>query len=199
MNKDRSLLTLSFCSLHKRVLGLEKLNREIRNCKKCPLWKTRKNASPGEGPVNARIMIVGQAPGAEEDKVGRPFVGRAGQFLNQLLKLAKIKREKIFLTAPVHCFPPKNRKPTRQEIKACLPYLKKQIEIINPQKFILLGEVAFSVFFPDKKLGDFRGKLIKKGDKEFFVTYHPAAGIRFPKIRKILEEDFKKIKISIVF
>jgi len=178
---------------------IEKLNREIRNCKKCPLWKTRKNASPGEGPVNARIMIVGQAPGAEEDKVGRPFVGRAGQFLNQLLKLAKIKREKIFLTAPVHCFPPKNRKPTRQEIKACLPYLKKQIEIINPQKFILLGEVAFSVFFPDKKLGDFRGKLIKKGDKEFFVTYHPAAGIRFPKIRKILEEDFKKIKSSIVF
>ena len=178
---------------------IEKLHQEIRYCKKCPLWKTRKNASPGEGPVNARIMIVGQAPGAEEDKVGRPFVGRAGQFLNQLLKLAKIKREKIFLTAPVHCFPPKNRKPTRQEIKACLPYLKKQIEIINPQKFISLGEVAFSVFFPDKKLGDFRGKLIKKGDKEFFVTYHPAAGIRFPKIRKILEEDFKKIKSSIVF
>ena len=176
---------------------LKKLNQEIRNCKKCPLWKTRKNTVPGEGPVNAKIMIVGQAPGAEEDKIGRPFVGRAGKFLNQLLKLAEIKREKIFLTAPVHCFPPKNRKPSKQEIKACLPYLKKQIEIINPQKFILLGEVAFSVFFPNKKLGDYRGKLVKKDGREYFVTYHPAAGIRFQKFRKILEKDFKKIEKTI--
>jgi len=172
---------------------LEKLNREIRNCKKCRLWKLRKNTVPGAGPVNAKIMIVGQAPGAEEDKIGRPFVGRAGKFLNQLLKLAEIKREKIFLTAPVHCFPPKNRKPSKQEIKACLPYFKKQIEIINPEKFILLGEIAFSVFFPNKKLGDYRGKLVKKDGREYFVTYHPAAGIRFQKFRKILEKDFKKI------
>ena len=180
---------------------IEKLNQEIRNCKKCPLWKTRKNAVPGEGPINAKIMFVGLAPGREEDLQGLPFVGRAGQFLNQLLKIARIDRKKIFITSPLKCLPtpPPNRKPTKKEIEACLPYLKKQIEIINPQKFILLGEVAFSVFFPDKKLGDFRGKLIKKGDKEFFVTYHPAAGIRFPKIRKILEEDFKKIKSSIVF
>ncbi len=173
---------------------LGKLNQKIRNCKKCPLWKTRKNASPGEGPVDAKIIIVGQAPGAEEDKVGRPFVGRAGKFLNELLKLAKIKREETFLTAPVHCFPPKNRKPTKEEIEACLPYLKKQIEIINPQKFILLGEVAFSVFFPNEKLSNVRSKWIKKNSKEYFATYHPAAGMRFPKIGKILEKDFQKIK-----
>ena len=172
---------------------LKKLNQEIRNCKRCSLWKTRKNVSPGEGPTHAKIMIVGQAPGREEDFQGRPFVGRAGKFLNQLLKLARIKREKTFLTAPVHCFPPKNRKPTKQEIEACLPYLKKQIEIINPKKFILLGEIAFSVFFPNKKLSDFRGKFIKKAGKEYFVSYHPAAGMRFPRIRKILEKDFKKI------
>ncbi len=176
-----------------KKLEIEKLNQEIRNCKRCSLWKTRKNASPGEGPVNAQIMIVGQAPGAEEDKIGRPFVGRAGKFLNQLLILAKIKREEVFLTAPVHCFPPKNRKPTREEIATCLPYLKKQIEIINPKKFILLGEVAFSVFFPKEKLNDFRGRWLKKDNKEFFPTYHPAAGMRFPKIRKVLEEDFKKL------
>lgn len=179
---------------------LEKSNQTIINCKKCPLWKKRKNAVPGEGPANAKIMIIGQAPGIEEDKTGRPFVGRAGQFLNKLLKIAKIKREKVFITSPIKCFPPKNRKPKKEEIEACLPWLKKQIEIINPQKFILLGEVAFSVFFPDKKLKDFRGKWITfrqaRSEKKFFITYHPAAGLRFPKIRRILEKDFRKLTKS---
>ena len=90
----------------------------------------------------------------------------------------------------------RNRKPTKKEIKTCLPWLKKQIEIINPQRFILLGEVAFLVFFPDEKLKDFRGKWITlQNKKNFFITYHPAAGLRFPKIKKILEEDFRKLKI----
>lgn len=172
---------------------LEKLNQKIKNCKKCPLWKTRIKVVPGEGSENSKIMIIGQAPGVEENKTGRPFVGRAGQFLNQLLKIAEIKREKVFITSPIKCFPPKNRKPTEKEIKTCYPFLKKQIEIINPQKFILLGEVAFSVFFPDKKLKYFRGKLIKKDDKKYFIVYHPAAGIRFQRFKKILEKDFKKI------
>lgn len=175
---------------------LEKLNKEIRNCKKCNLWKLRKNAVPGEGPVNAKIMIIGQAPGVEEDLSGKPFCGRAGKFLNFLLKLAGLKREEIFITSPLKCLPqpPINRKPKREEIEACLSYLKAQIEIINPRKFILLGEVAFSIFFPNKKLKDFRGKLIEKEGKLYFPTYHPAAGLRFPKIRKILEKDFKKLK-----
>lgn len=183
---------------------LEKLNQEIRKCKKCSLWKTRKNAVPGEGPIDTKIIFIGQAPGSEEDKVGRPFVGRAGQFLNQLLRIARIERKEIYLTNPIKCFPPCNRKPTKKEIEACLPWLRKQIEIINPharsevrrkerQKFILLGEVAFSVFFPKEKLKDFRGKWVKKEGKEYFITYHPAAGLRFPKIRKILEKDFKKL------
>jgi DNA polymerase len=94
----------------------------------------------------------------------------------------------------------RNRKPKKEEIKACLPYLKKQIEIINPKKFILLGEVAFSVFFPKdakrpkQKLSNFRGKWIEKNGKFYFPTYHPAAGLRFPKIKKILERDFKKLR-----
>ena len=141
----------------KKENQLKKLNQEIRNCKKCNLWKTRKNAVPGEGPVNAKIFICGQAPGVEEDKIRRPFVGRAGKFLNKLLKMAGIEREEVFITGPLKCLPqpPKNRKPTKKEIEACLPYLKKQIEILNPQKFILLGEVAFSVFFPKKELSSF--------------------------------------------
>jgi len=174
---------------------LEKLNQKIRNCKKCDFWKTRKNTVPGEGPTNAKMMIVGQAPGVQEDKVGRPFIGPAGKFLDKLLKIAQIDRKRIFVTSPIKCFPPKNRKPTKKEIEACLPYLEKQIEIINPQKFILLGEVAFSVFFPKKKLKNFRGKWLEKNGKFYFPTYHPAAGLRFPKIKKILEEDFRKLKI----
>lgn len=175
---------------------LEKLNREIKNCKKCSLWKARKNTVPGEGSTDAKIMILGMAPGAEEDKIGKPFIGRAGKFLNQLLEIARIKREKVFITSPLKCLPqpPPNRRPTKEEIKACLPYLKKQIDIINPEKFILLGQVAFSVFFPKKKLKNSRGKLIKKDDKEFFITYHPAAGIRFPKIRTCLRRDFTRLR-----
>jgi len=181
---------------------LEKLHQKIRSCKKCPLWKLRKNTVPGEGPVNAKIICVGMSPGVEEDKTGRPFVGRAGKFLDQLFKIAGIKREKIFITSSLKCLPqpPPNRKPKKEEIEACLPYLKKQIEIINPQKFILLGEVAFSAFFPKgakrpkEKLGGFRGKWIEKEGKFYFPTYHPAAGLRFPKIKKILEKDFRKLK-----
>jgi len=178
----------------KKAIEVKKLNRKIRNCKRCSLWRTRKNTVPGEGPTNAKIIFVGQAPGSEEDKTGRPFIGRAGRFLNQLLRIANIRREKVFITSPIKCFPPKNRKPTEKEIETCLPYFKKQIEIINPKKFILLGEVAFSVFFPNKKLKDSRGKFIKKAGKKYFVSYHPAAGIRFPRVKKILEKDFKKIR-----
>uniref|UniRef100_A0A7V5XGU6 Type-4 uracil-DNA glycosylase n=1 Tax=Thermodesulfobacterium geofontis TaxID=1295609 RepID=A0A7V5XGU6_9BACT len=175
---------------------LEKLNEKIKKCKKCGLWKLRNNVVPGEGPVYAKIIVIGQAPGVQEDKTGRPFVGPAGKFLNYLLELAGLKREEVFITSPLKCLPqpPVNRKPKKKEIESCSPWLKKQIEIINPKKFILLGEVAFSVFFPGKNLKDFRGKRIKKEDKEFFVTYHPAAGLRFPKIREILERDFKKLR-----
>ena len=187
---------------------LKKLNEKTKNCKKCPLWKLRKNTVPGEGPANAKIFICGQSPGVEEDKSGKPFRGRAGKFLDQLLKIAEIKREKIFITSTLKCLPqpPINRKPKKEEIKACLPYLEKQIEIINPKKFILLGEIAFSTFFPKKELSSFRGKWTLpthhpffEGKKKFFITYHPAAGLRFPKIKKTLEKDFKKIRRIISF
>ncbi|HDD35336.1 MAG TPA: uracil-DNA glycosylase [Candidatus Desulfofervidus auxilii] len=178
----------------KKTDKLRELNQIIKNCQKCDLAKTRKNAVPGEGPLGAKIMIIGQAPGREEDITGRPFVGRAGKLLDRLLKIAEIERKKVFITSPLKCFPPKNRKPKRSEIETCLPYLKEQIKIINPRKFILLGEIAFSVFFPKLKLKDYRGKVIKVGKKEFFITYHPAAGLRFPWIKEILIKDFKKLK-----
>ncbi|MFA4999033.1 MAG: uracil-DNA glycosylase [Candidatus Paceibacterota bacterium] len=180
----------------KKESELGKLNKKIRKCRKCPLSKGRINAVPGEGRINTKIMVIGMAPGAEEDKTGRPFIGRSGKFLTSLLEIAGIKREAVFITSPIKCFPPKNRKPSRLEIKFCLPYLESQIKIINPRNFILLGEVALKVFFPDKKLKDYRGKIITKNGRRYFVVYHPAAGIRFQKFKKILEKDFKKISRS---
>ena len=173
---------------------LKKLNQGITRCKKCDLWKTRKNTVSGEGPGRAKIMIIGQAPGREEDCSGKPFIGRAGKLLDKLLDLAEIKRKNVFITSPIKCFPPKNRKPTKNEIESCLPYLKKQIQIINPHKFILLGGVAFKIFFPDEKLKNLRGKWIKKDRKLYFPTYHPAAGLRFPKIRTYLRRDFARLR-----
>lgn len=177
---------------------LKRLHQKITRCRRCDLWQARKNAVPGEGPENAKTMTIGQNPGLTETKTGKPFIGRAGKLLDKLFKLAGINRKKIFITSVLKCPTPRNRKPSKKEIEACLPYLKKQIEIINPQKFILLGEVAFKVFFPTKELSSFRGKWITlrqaQGKKKYFLTYHPAAGLRFPKIRKILEKDFKKLK-----
>jgi uracil-DNA glycosylase family 4 len=175
---------------------LEKIKEKIKKCKRCQLWKLRKNVVFGEGPFNAKVMIVGMAPGVKEDELGKPFVGRAGKFLDQLLKKADLKRDKVFISSVLKCLPqpPINRKPKKEEIKACLPWLKKQIEIINPKYFILLGEIAFLTFFPKEKLKKFRGKWIKKDKKFYFPTYHPAAGLRFLKIKKILEQDFKKLK-----
>jgi len=169
---------------------LSELANKIKKCRKCGLYRTRIKTVPGEGLANTKFMFVGQNPGFTETEFGKPFIGRAGKLLNELLKIAKIDRKKIFITSILKCPTPKNRKPTKKEIEACLPYLKKQIRIIKPQKFILLGEVAFSVFFSDKKLSDFRGKWVKKDGKEYFITYHPAAGLRFPKIRTCLRRDF---------
>ena len=177
----------------------EKINKKIKNCKKCILCRAAKNAVPGEGPFNAKIIAIGEAPGREEDLSGRPFVGRSGKFLTKLLEEdAGIKREKVFITSVAKHRPPDNRKPTKKEIETCLPYLLKQIEIINPKKIILMGQTAFSVFFPGEKLKDYRGKLIKKGLRDFFITYHPAAGIRFQKMKKILEKDFKQLRNALL-
>ncbi|MDO8265067.1 MAG: uracil-DNA glycosylase [Candidatus Parcubacteria bacterium] len=173
---------------------LKRIAEAIKKCKKCILWKTRNNTVPGEGPANARIIAIGQAPGANEDMTGRPFIGRAGKLLTQLLEMAGMDRKKVFITSPVKCFPPKNRKPTKKEVFLCLPYLKNQIKIINPQKIILLGEVAFKLFFPEKRMKDFRGKWLIQDNKNYFISYHPAAGIRFQKFKKILEKDFKKLR-----
>ncbi|MDO8663576.1 MAG: uracil-DNA glycosylase [Candidatus Wildermuthbacteria bacterium] len=173
---------------------LARLHQEIRHCQRCLLWKTAKNAVPGEGPANANVVFVGEAPGRHEDLTGRPFIGRAGKLLTQLLDGIGVKREAVFITSAVKHRPPKNRKPNPKEIGACKTWWQKQAEMINPELIVLLGRTA-----SDSALGkDFwekRGKVFREAGQDYFITYHPAAGLRSPvKIKSILEKDFKKLK-----
>jgi len=124
-------------------LTLEELNEEIRTCHKCRLWKDAKQAVPGEGPQNAKLMLVGQNPGTEEDKTGRPFVGRAGKFLNKVLAENGINREGVFITNIVKHVTPQNRKPFPNEIEACAPYLTEHVNLIKPKIVVLMGAVAW--------------------------------------------------------
>lgn len=178
---------------------IEKMVREIEACKKCRLWKVRDKSVPGEGPARAKYMVIGQGPGAEEDKSGRPFIGRSGKLLTEFLKKAGLEREEVFITSAVKCFPtpPPNRKPKNDELAACFPYLESQIGLVGPEKIILAGEIAFNLFFPKKRLKDFRGTWLnneKYPGKEFFATYHPAAALRFPGIwKKVIDRDFLEI------
>ncbi len=133
----------------------------------------------GEGPLDARIMLIGQNPGAEEDRVGRPFVGRSGKYLDKVLAENGIRRETLFITSVVKCKTPGNRKPTPKEIENCLPLLLDQIKSIRPKMIVLMGEVA-------------RHTPRLDGIK-YFETYHPAAAMRFPTVRAKFEDDFKKI------
>ncbi len=159
---------------------LEKLNNQVKNCRKCRLWQYAKNAVPGEGPANAKLMIVGQNPGLEEAKTGKPFVGRAGKYLNKVLAKNGILREKVFITNIVKHLSPENRKPWPDEIEACAPYLKAQIKAIKPKIVVLMGKVAWEAPRVEGIM--------------YLETYHPSAAMRFTKIRKKFEEDFNNLK-----
>jgi uracil-DNA glycosylase family 4 len=161
-------------------MTLTDLNEQIRKCRKCRLWKDAKHAVPGEGPSNARVMLVGQNPGAEEDKTGRPFVGRAGKFLNKVLAKNGFNREELFITNLVKHTSPKNRKPLPDEIEACAPYLQEQIKTIKPKLVVLMGTVAW--------------QAPRLEGVEYAKTVHPSAAMRFTKMRKRFEEEFAASK-----
>lgn len=148
----------------------------------------------GEGSKKANIMFVGEAPGREEVRQGRPFVGRAGKFLDELLKKSGIERKNVFITNVVKVGLPGNRRPTRKEIKKWLPDLSSEMHEVEPKKIVLLGDTALRAFFPGKKISEVHGRKLKRGKLTFIPTFHPSAGMRFPKIRKMMERDFKKIR-----
>ena len=160
-------------------LTLEDLEEQIRICRKCRLWQTTLNAVPGEGPKEAKLVLVGQNPGTEEDKSGKPFVGRAGKFLNKVLAQNCINRETVFVTNIVKHKTPNNRKPFADEVEACAPFLQRQLGIILPKKVVLMGAVAWQT--P-------RIKGI-----EYIETVHPSAAMRFTKMRKRFMGDFNRL------
>ncbi|MET1159982.1 MAG: type-4 uracil-DNA glycosylase [Thermoprotei archaeon] len=181
----------------------EKLVQEILSCRKCKLSMYRKNAVPGEGNTSAEIMFVGEAPGAREDETGRPFVGAAGQLLTELIESIGFKREDVYITNVVKCRPPNNRDPEEDEIKACSPYLIKQIQLIKPKIIIALGRHSARFLFTSagitwKNMSVMHGKPYEVeifGVKTILIaTYHPAAALYNPKLRGSLERDFIRIR-----
>lgn len=172
---------------------LEELNEEVRVCTKCDLHRTANKGVPGEGPVDARIMLVGEGPGFNEDKQGRPFVGAAGRFLEELLAVAGLQREDVYITNVVKHRPPNNRDPLPNELAACLPYLERQIKLIDPEVIVTLGRFSLGTFFPGSMISKVHGEVRDKDGRHFFAMYHPAAALHQDRLRQTLLDDMKRL------
>src|SRR3989339_158040 len=174
---------------------LDDLNRLICNCTKCDLHKGRNKFVFGVGNPKADVLLIGEGPGAEEDKQGEPFVGRAGQLLNDILKAINFTRQEVYIANIVKCRPPGNRTPLPNEMDSCLPYLVKQIELIKPKLILCLGLVAAGALLKKKdSLGKMRGKIFEFNHTKVMVTYHPAALLRNPNFKRDCWEDVKNFK-----
>lgn len=175
--------------------AFEEIQERIAKCTKCPLHESRSNPVPGEGPPQARVIFIGEAPGVEEDKQGRPFVGPAGRFLDSLLELAGLRREEIFITNIVKCRPPGNREPKPNEVGACKEYLMAQIAAISPKVVCLLGSPALkTVLDPKLSISRVHGTPFRKQGLLFVPLYHPAAALHRQDLRPVLKEDFMRLK-----
>lgn len=172
---------------------LREIEKSVRVCDKCRLYKTATNPVPGEGNPEAEIVFIGEAPGETEDRTGRPFVGRAGQLLETLLAKIGYKREDVWIGNIIKHRPPQNRDPLPDEILACQPYLTEQLKILSPKIVVTLGRFALSYFYGDGKISRDRGTLLQTGKFNVFPVYHPAAALRSPQMYKDLESDMLKI------
>ena len=159
--------------------NLEKLKEQVLQCNRCKLCTTRTNPAFGEGNLHATVMFVGEGPGHDEDLQGRPFVGKAGQLLDRMLKAIGLEREDVYIANVVKCRPPNNRNPEPDEAEACLPYLRMQFAAIRPKIIVCLGAVSARYLISDEiRITRDRGKWIQKGSTWFLLTYHPAALLR---------------------
>ncbi|MDO8473910.1 MAG: uracil-DNA glycosylase [Dehalococcoidia bacterium] len=172
---------------------LDSLTREIENCHDCELAQLRTRVVPGEGPQNSTVLFIGEAPGFNEDKQGRPFVGAAGQFLQELLASAGLKREQVFIANVVKCRPPDNRDPLPDEIQSCKKWLDRQIEIIRPKMIVTLGRYSMARYFPGETIGKIHGNPRKVNGVMCFPMYHPAAALHQGGLRQTLKDDMAKI------
>jgi len=185
-----------------KTAELDKIAWEVNQCRKCELGSLRTNTVPGEGNPSARIMFVGEAPGADEDAQGRPFVGRAGQLLDKVIEACGLKRGDVFIGNILKCRPPENRDPRAEEIISCLPYIQRQIEIINPEIIVALGaHAARTLLNTTKSIGQLRGQFLEyyagigKPPIKLMATYHTAYLLRnyTPENRRRVWEDMKKV------
>ena len=171
----------------------EDLINRIRSCTLCTLSEKRTQAVPGEGALDAGIMFVGEGPGFYEDRDGRPFVGPAGKFLDELLQSIGLRRETVYITNMVKCRPPNNRDPLPGEVSACRPYLDSQMEMIAPEVIVTLGRHSFLKFFPSQSLTKARGRSQRWKDLTVYPIYHPAAALHNPRLRSVIVEDFRRL------
>lgn len=185
-------------NVKKRLQHMEHIAKDIRVCRKCPLHKTRKNAVPGEGYKCSKIMLVGEAPGREEDKMGRPFVGLAGRILRDVLEDVGLTRRDVFITSILKCRPPRNRNPKKDEMDACRHYLLAQIESLKPKVIVALGSYGLHGLV-GKRFGisKVRRKVFELKGIPIIPTYHPAACLYNPKLKRILKRDLGKVKDSL--
>ena len=172
---------------------LEQISDLVKKCSDCPLAGGRTNAVPGEGNPHAEVMFIGEGPGFQEDRQGRPFVGPAGKLLDGLLATIGTNRNDVFIANMVKCRPPDNRDPAPAEMAACTKYLDRQIELINPKLIVTLGRFAFGRYFPGEGITRARGTLREKDGLKIFPVLHPAAVLRREELRPTMIEDFKKI------
>jgi DNA polymerase len=172
---------------------LEQVAQEAADCKKCALHHARKNAVAGEGPANADIMFIGEGPGFHENQQGRPFVGAAGKFLDELLAGIDMKREDVFITNVVKCRPPSNRDPKTEEVEACSDYLDRQIHAINPKVIVTLGRFSMGIFLPHAKISQVHGNAMRIKGRLIVPMYHPAAALHQRSLRPAIEHDFNQL------
>jgi len=173
--------------------ALSELYEEIALCQKCEIAKFRTNVVPGEGPEDADILFIGEAPGWHEDQQGRPFVGPAGQYLDELLASINLKREQVYIANVIKCQPTGNRDPLPVEILNCRNWLEKQIELICPKMIVTLGRYSMAMFFPGKSISKIHGTAQKRDDVIYYAMYHPAAALHQQSLRQVIESDMLKI------
>ena len=172
---------------------LETVAQEILVCTKCLLHRGRTKAVPGEGPGDAAIMFIGEGPGFHEDQQGRPFVGAAGRFLEELLESISLSREKVFITNVIKCRPPGNRDPLPEEMESCRSFLDQQIELIRPKSIVTLGRFSMARAFPRARISRIHGQPRKIDGIIYYPMYHPAAALHQPSLRRTIEDDMKRL------
>ncbi len=174
---------------------LAQIAKEVSTCRKCALHASRKLSVPGEGPVNAEIMLIGEGPGFHENEQGRPFVGAAGAFLNELLAAAGLKRTEVWIGNVVKCRPPGNRDPLPEELAACNDYLERQIAVINPKIIITLGRYSMGKFMPGAKISQVHGQMRRSGNRFVIAMFHPAAALHQASLKPAIVKDFSQLPI----